>query len=212
VRRLLWTAWRRRVKKLVEAADVIHAVSPREAKLIELHYPAARGKLAVIPNGVEEDVYAYRWRGAGSDYAIYAGRIERYKNIERAVDIANKLGLRLLVLGDGPHRGELARYIEKRQAKAELQPPQPRPRYLEMLTGARYAINMSQHEAYSIFTAEALATGTPAITSLTIAEIFTELGLAEAKPLKDAYLLTPIRPMPTWNDVTEKYLKLYRCV
>jgi len=102
LRRLLWIPWRRYVARAVEAADAIHAVSPREAQLLKSHYPHASGKTVVIPNGVEEDVFSHRWRGADSDYMMYAGRVEKYKRLEVAVDLARELGLRLLVVGRGP--------------------------------------------------------------------------------------------------------------
>jgi glycosyltransferase involved in cell wall biosynthesis len=161
LRRLLWIPWRRYVARAVEAADAIHAVSSREAGLLESHYPQAGGKTVVIPNGVDEDVFGYKWRGAGSDYMIYAGRVERYKRLELAVDLAKELGLRLLVVGRGPHREGLRRYARRRGAALDLLDPQPRPEYLRLLAGARYAVNPSRHEAYSIFAAEALAVGAP---------------------------------------------------
>ena len=52
-------------------------------------------------------------------------------------------------------------------------------KYLKLVSRARYAINPSKHEAFSMFTAEALAMGTPAIVSKEIAENLK----AEAKPL-----------------------------
>jgi glycosyltransferase involved in cell wall biosynthesis len=47
----------------------------------------------------------------------------------------------------------------------ELLDPQPRPDYLRLLAGARYAVNPSRQEVYSIFAAEALAMGVPTITT-----------------------------------------------
>jgi len=41
---------------------------------------------------------------------------------------------------------------------------------LKLVSRARYTIDPSRHEAFSIFTAEALAMGTPAIVSKEIAE------------------------------------------
>jgi glycosyltransferase involved in cell wall biosynthesis len=161
LRRLLWIPWRRYVARAVEAADAIHAVSPREAGLLESHYPQSRGKVAIIPNGVEEDVFNHRWQGADSGYMMYAGRVEGYKRLELAVELARKLGLRLMVVGRGAHREKLRRYARRRGAALDLLDPQPRPDYLRLLAGARYAVNPSRYEAYSIFVAEALAMGDP---------------------------------------------------
>jgi len=206
VRRLLWIPWRRYVARLVETADAVHAVSPREARLIERHYPAARSKIVVIPNGVEEDVFNYRWQGADSDYMIYAGRVERYKSLETAVDLAKEMGLKLLIIGRGPHKEKLKKYAQRRRAAVEFLDPQPRERYLQLLAGARYAINPSRHEAYSVFVAEALATGVPAVTTPEVAE---NLG-AFRRPFKNGLVLANA-PSPTpWREVMQKYLHLYQ--
>jgi glycosyltransferase involved in cell wall biosynthesis len=206
LRKLLWISWRRYVAHAVEAADAIHAVSPREAQLLKSHYPHAGGKTVIIPNGVEEDVFGYKWRGADSDYMMYAGRIERYKRLEVAVELARKLGLRLMVVGRGPHREKLRRYAKSRGVSLELLDPQPRPDYLRLLAGARYAVNPSRHEAYSIFAAEALAMGVPAAVTPEVAENLA----AEQKPLGDGLVVAFRAAVPAWRDVIQKYLDLYR--
>ena len=206
LRRLLWIPWRRYVARAVEAADAIHAASPREAGLIESHYPQSRGKTVVIPNGVEEDVFSHRWRGTHSDYMMYAGRIERYKRLEVAVELARKLGLRLMVVGRGPHREKLRRYARRRGVSLELLDPQPRPDYLRLLAGARYAVNPSRQETYSIFAAEALAMGVPAVVSPEVAENLA----AEQKPFGDGLVVAFRAAVPAWRDVLQKYLDLYR--
>jgi glycosyltransferase involved in cell wall biosynthesis len=205
LRRLLWIPWRRYVAHAVEAADAIHAVSPREAELIKSHYPQSRGKTVVIPNGVEEDVFSHRWRGADSDYMMYAGRVEKYKRLEVAVDLAVRLGLRLLVVGRGPHRERLRRYARRRGAAVEFLDPQPRPDYLRLLTGARYAVNPSRHEAYSIFAAEALAMGVPTITTPEVAKNL----VAEQTPFRYGLVLVTRAMISTWEAVIPKYLSLY---
>jgi len=205
LRRLLWISWRRYVAGAVEAADAIHAVSPREAELIKSHYPQSSGKTVVIPNGVEEDVFSHRWRGADSDYMMYAGRIEKYKRLEVAVDLAKKLGLRLLVVGRGAHRERLRRYARRRGASVEFLDPQPRPDYLRLLAGARYAVNPSRHEAYSIFAAEALAMGVPTITTPEVAENLQ----AEAEPFRSGLVAIKHAPTLPWNQIIPKYLALY---
>ena len=206
LRRLLWIPWRRYVARAVEAADIIHAVSPREAQLFKGHYPQSRGKTVVIPNGVEEDVFGYKWRGADSDYMIYAGRVEKYKRLEAAVELARKLGLRLLVVGSGPHREKLRRYARRRGAAVEFLDPQPRPDYLRLLAGARYAVNPSRQGAYSIFAAEALAMGVPAVVTPEVAENLA----AEQRPFVGSLVVAVRAAVPAWRDVLQKYLSLYR--
>jgi glycosyltransferase involved in cell wall biosynthesis len=206
LRRLLWIPWRRYVARAVETADIIHAVSPREAGLIKSHYPQANGKIAVISNGIDEDVFGYRWRGADSDYMIYAGRVEKYKRLELAVDLAGELGLKLRVVGRGSHREKLRRYAQRRGVSLDLLDPQPRPDYLRLLAGARYAVNPSRYEAYSIFVAEALAMGVPTITTPEVAKNL----VAEQTPFRYGLVLVTHTMISTWESVIPKYLSLYR--
>jgi len=193
------------VAHTVEAIDAIHAARTCEAGLIKSHYPHASGKITVIPNGVEEDVFGYKWLGADGDYMMYAGRVEKYKRLEVAVDLARELGLRLLVVG-GPHREKLRRYARRRGAAVKLLDPQPRSDYLRLLAGARYAVNPSRQEAYSIFVAEALAMGVPAVVTPEVAENLA----AERKPLGDSLVVAVHAAVPAWRDVLQKYLDLCR--
>jgi len=90
----------------------------------------------------------------------------------------------------------------------EFLEPQPRERYLELVSRARYAINPSKHEAFSIFTAEALAIGTPAIISK---EQIAENLEAQTKPLTKDLVIAEKAQIKTWNEVLLAYIKeLYK--
>lgn len=97
--------WRRRVAELTRLADAVHAVSDHEAGLVKKRYPCVGEKLVVIPNGVDDELASVSWAGAESDYMMYAGRIEKYKRLELAVEAAKRLGLELVVVSRGPPRG-----------------------------------------------------------------------------------------------------------
>jgi len=206
-RRVLWLPWRRWVSKLLRGADVVHAVSGREASLVLSHYPHVRGRVAIVPNGVDEDVYGYRWLGRSSGYMLYAGRVEKYKRLDLAVRVAKEMGLKLLVIGRGSYRDKLAKYAERvYRGGVELLDPQPRERYLELLSQARYAVNPSKQEAFSIFVAEALAMGMPALTSREIAENLEAI----VKFFNNELVVIERAPVKTWSEVVHQYLsKLY---
>jgi glycosyltransferase involved in cell wall biosynthesis len=204
VRRVLWTFWRWRVAELLKRASVVHTVSKREALILASHYPEARSKIVVIPSGIDEDVLSYRWQGQSSNYMVYAGRVEKYKRLKLAVDVAKELNLKLLIIGKGPYKENLVSYAGKVYGGyVEFLEPQPRETYLELVSRARYAINPSKHEAFSIFTAEALAVGTPAIISREIAENLK----AEAKPLIRDLVIAEKAQIKTWNEVIELYFR-----
>jgi glycosyltransferase involved in cell wall biosynthesis len=208
VRRALWTFWKWRVAELLKKASAVHAVSRREASILASHYPEARSKIVVIPNGVDEDVLSYRWKGQSSNYMVYAGRVEKYKRLELAVDAAKELNLKLLILSKGPYKEKLVRYASKvYRGGVEFLEPQPRQKYLELVSRARYAINPSKHEAFSIFTAEALAIGTPAIISREIAENLE----AQAKPFVKDLVVVEKAPIKTWSEILLTYVEeLYK--
>jgi hypothetical protein len=80
-------------------------------------------------------------------------------------------------------------------------------KYLKLVSRARYAVNPSKHEAYSIFTAKALAIGTPAIISREIAENLE----AQAKPLVKDLVVVEKAPIKTWSEVLLTYVEeLYK--
>jgi glycosyltransferase involved in cell wall biosynthesis len=204
LRSFLWIFWRNWVSKLFNKAEIIHAVSRREASMIKSHYPGTSRKIIVISNGVEEDVLRYRWSGYDSDYMMYAGRVERYKRLELAIEIARELGLRLMIVGKGSYKDKLTKYTEKRyKGSVVFIDPQPRETYLKMLSEARYAINPSRHEAYSIFIAEALAIGTPSIITKEIADNIE----AETKSFDKELVITEKAPINTWNEIILKYME-----
>lgn len=199
-RSLLWRAsWRRYVGGLIEGAGVVHAVSSAEAELLAEDFPNSRGKLRVLPNGIGEDVRKYKWAGQGSGYAIFAGRLERYKRVREAAELVKQLGLKLVVLGDGPCAREL------RRGGAEVRGFAPREEYLAALAGARYAVNLSRREAFSVFIAEALGMGVPSIVTPQIAKA---LG-AECDGRVGEYCVAVRADVRTWDELIGKYEELY---
>lgn len=204
LRSILWKIWRPYTRKLLREADIVHCVSIIEAKKIVQHYPEVRNKIIVIPNGVDEDVFKYRWHGQNSDYIMYAGRIEKYKRLELAIHIAKHLNLKLLIVGEGPYKSKLKKYAEKHYPNnVVFLPSQPRHKYLELLTNAKYAINLSKHEAYSVFIAEAMTIGVPIIVSSTIAQT----QKLTCKKLYEVEVCTPTKiVIKPWNKVVKSLL------
>ncbi len=200
-RELLWRLyWRRAVEKVFAKSSAIHVVSHVEAESLAKHFPAAKAKIRIIPNGVDEDTFSYRWAGAHSDYAMYSGRLEKYKKLDEAAALVRKLGLRFVVVGEGPAKRRLERH-----PWVEVKPFLTRRDYLTLLAGARYAINLSARETFSVFVAEALTVGVPSIVSEVVAkaleaEIDGRMG--------DAVVATKAAVRP-WSELMPQYLKLY---
>jgi 1,2-diacylglycerol 3-alpha-glucosyltransferase len=201
-RKGLWKLWRLYVKRLTGLADVVQSVSDVEAKQVLKDFHNIR-KFRVIPNGVNEDVLQYQWRGRNSDYIFYSGRIESYKGVESVIDVAENLGLRVVVAGRGSHLKAVIKYANSRtKVDAKFIDFQERHEYLRLLSGARYAANFSKMEAFSLFVAEALSIGVPVITTSDIASIY---GIQHLGRLA---LLCGIR-VKTWNELFYDFYDLY---
>ena len=211
IRELAWQMlWRKYVRKLIKYSDKIHAVSVVEAERIVRHYPEAKDKLIIISNGVEEDVFQYKWKGQNSDYTIYAGRIEKYKRIDEAYEVIKSIdmNLKFFVVGSGPYLQKLKKKLAGKDVV--FLPSQPRETYLQLLSDAKYAVNLSVNEAYSIFIAEALAIGVPCIASTTIAKALN--AETQKLPYADNVTLLYEAKIATWNEVVKKLVRLYNQV
>jgi len=168
-----WAYWRNKVNDLIRMSDIVHSVSREEAKKIISHFKDINKKIVIIPNGVPDDVFDYVWKGKHSNYIIYAGRVERYKNLDKSINIAKIMKMKLIIIGDGSYKKGLKRYAQKVYSNRVIFLPHvERSKYLKLLKSARYAINISNYEAFSLFIAEALAMRVPVIISRSIAKIY----------------------------------------
>jgi glycosyltransferase involved in cell wall biosynthesis len=107
--------------------DRVIVFSERQAEVLE-RLGVRRQKLAVIPNGVDTDLWAppgpvpspelaeLRQRFAGRRVFLYVGRLATEKNVEallRAWRLVKPSGCVLVVVGDGPLRGPLQTIAER---------------------------------------------------------------------------------------------------
>ena len=166
--RLLWKPYKPLARKIIRDADKVHSVSHYEAELIKRDF---KTNPIIIPNGVSEDVFQYKWNPPGDEAILtYAGRIEAYKRLDLLIKTARKLQennptlkIRVRLIGEGPHLQETLTLAREQGVQVEHHPFQERKKYLALLSSSTALVNLSENEAYSIVTAEALAIGVPAI-------------------------------------------------
>ena len=163
------------------------------------------------------------------DYAMYSGRLEKYKNVEKlaaVVKALSRLGhrLRLEIYGEGPHRPSLERALRRIGVDYTIDGFQPRRRYLEKLAGAALYGLLSTHEAYGQAANEANAAGVPTLVAKPWGEHFAARPRTLAvDPHEDAEKIAekaarlieeaPRQPkprVPTWSEIVEIYVaRLY---
>ncbi|KPJ57366.1 hypothetical protein AMJ49_02135 [Parcubacteria bacterium DG_74_2] len=137
------------------------AISKAQKKL-------SRAKLnfvAVIYNGIR--IEEFKFNPESKDYFIWSARIDKYKGIENAIEIAKKAGVKLVLAGRldptqkqyfkkniKPHLGKQIRYIGEysREEKSD---------FFGQAKALLYPIEW--HEPFGLNMAEAMACGTPVI-------------------------------------------------
>jgi len=224
LRKVLWKAWRKYVKSVLAHIDVIHAVSSFEARLLTRNFGV---KPVIVEHGVEEWLSKVDWNPSG--YAMYSGRIEKYKNIHRLANIVKRLNnmgldLELKIFGEGIFKHKLKQHLDRLRIEYELKPPQPYKEYISYLSKANFFGLLSEKEAYGQTINEANAIGVPVVivepwgqnflgrsrTLITRLNKSDEIMAREIKIFLELCEYQHKHDVPVWNEVVKVYIrKLY---
>ncbi len=124
------------------------------------------GAEAFVYNGVDPDEYVYRERK--DDYFLFLSKVSRpVKGIDTALRLARRLGFRLVVAG-GTRFGlrRTGGFWDSLRADVHFCGEVGGRRKAELIAGARALLfPIRWHEPFGIVVAEALISGTPAITT-----------------------------------------------
>ena len=139
----------------VAVADAVVCVSEfTRAELVELlRLPAER--LRIVPNGVDP-VFTPAGERAEGDYVLAVGTLEPRKNLEAAQEAARRLAVPLKVVGARGWRDVQVDGWLGRVSDDEL---------AGLYRGARCLVYPSLYEGFGIPVLEAMACGTPVVTS-----------------------------------------------
>ena len=143
------------VPRVVRAARLIVAVSEfTRGELVEL-LRVPEEKIRVVHNGVAA-VFTPDGPAAEGDYVLAVGTLEPRKNLAAAEQAARRLGLELRVAGE-PGWGDVA--VDGWLGRVSDE------RLAELMRGARCLVYPSLYEGFGLPIAEAMACGTPVVTS-----------------------------------------------
>jgi len=224
-RRLLWQAWRGYVKRTLNSVNLVHTVSPMES---EFMFKDFNVKSLTIGHGVEEWLSEIDW--SPSNYVMYSGRIEKYKNVHRLaniVKILNDMGLELelKVFGSGAYTSKLLKHLNRLKIEYEFKPPQPYREYIMHLSKANLFGLLSRKEAYGLTVNEANAIGVPVVivepwglnfsgrsrTLITRLDKSDEALAKEIAVFLDEARKQPRSEVPSWGQVVDIYIKKLYC-
>ncbi len=155
-----FNTWTRRyssfsVPRVVRAATRMIAVSDfTKRELVEL-LGTPEEKIVVVPNGVAE-VFSPDGPVADGDYVLAVGTLEPRKNLARIEEAACRAGVELRVAGQPGWGGVQAADWLGRVSDDEL---------ARLYRGAGCLVYASSYEGFGLPIAEAMACGTPVVTS-----------------------------------------------
>ncbi len=91
-------------KKGITAAAQVMASAPEIAEYVVQQAPAGAGKISILPNHVDTDIF--RHIAAEKRYdLVYIGRLEAVKNLDALLSAVQRLGLSIALIGSGTARG-----------------------------------------------------------------------------------------------------------
>jgi glycosyltransferase involved in cell wall biosynthesis len=156
----LWTRQYSRlcVSRVVRAARLLIAVSGHTKREVVELLGASEERVRVVPNGVAE-TFTPNGPAEPGDFVLAVGTIEPRKNLGRLAEATRRLGVELRVVGaPGWGRVDLGAGVTRlgRVSDEEL---------ARLYRGARCLAYPSLYEGFGIPIVEAMASGTPVVTS-----------------------------------------------
>lgn len=159
-------------------ADAVVAVSESAADALAASARLPRGMITVIPNPVVDDTFAARaalpaphpWlRGDGPPVIVAAGRLVPLKDFATLIRafaiVAGRRPARLLILGDGPCRGDLEREVEAGGLRESVHLPGNVSDVAPYFSRAAVVVMSSRYEGFGLVLVEGMACGTPVVST-----------------------------------------------
>jgi glycosyltransferase involved in cell wall biosynthesis len=219
-------------RKIFSRADLVICVSKFERDLIEQNFSKAKGKILIIPNGMDFGEGSYSrvvdaQKEIPNDYILYVGRIESYKHVDRlvaALKYISRKDVSLVLVGNGPAKGKITKLANDLgiQNRITFYENLNEGQLDEKYRNASVLVNLSELEAYGLTVSEALARGTPCVVakSSALAEWVDNsncFGVDDPNnPLSVAGTIDGVigrkvsgLKLPSWDDVAQKLIDAY---
>ncbi len=143
------------LERVLRAADTIIAVSEFSRREVTALVGIPAERIRVVPNGVD-GLFTPDGPRADGDYVLAVATLEPRKNLARAVDAASEAGVELRVVGARGWGG-----VDVPGWVGEV----PDAQLAALYRGARCVVYPSLYEGFGLPVLEAMACGTPVVTS-----------------------------------------------
>lgn len=164
-----------RLKLAEQLSDVLVTASAESFRL-----PST--KLHIVGHGIDTDTFRPDPQVVRGTHALSVGRLNQSKRHDKAIDIAESLGMELRIAGEGPEREALEAYARKVGARVTflggLTQVQLRDEYLR----AALFIHTSETGSLDKVLLEAMACGTPIRTEYEAYKKYTPQSYRELIP------------------------------
>lgn len=237
--RVFFAAYRPFIRRLARKLRGMICVSEYESRLIKRAFPEAKGKITVIPNGIDPILpQQYSWREPEKPTILFVGRLESYKNADKTIQALSILRknspAKLVIVGRGPHKQALHRLASSLRLDdgVEWREGIPRTDLYRLYTTSSVVVLPSEGEAFGLAAAEAISVGAPTIVtnSSALAEFVEErLAIPVHPPVTAqnlAEVLSRVLENPssfspkgvssgliqTWDKVAETTFRLYEAL
>ena len=160
------------IRWLLHRADRIICISKIEAYTLRQKFGRElAGKIVLIPTGVDSQTIqqASPYTDDPCLLLLYAGRLERFKNIHLIVDAMPYLprGFKLRIIGQGPYREHILEQIRNLQLedRVHLMGAVSDQELYRWLRTCSVFVTLSSYESFGITVLEALAAGKPVVAN-----------------------------------------------
>jgi len=149
-------------RQAAERVDKFIAISKTVQQRIKKYYK--KDSVVIYPpveiKNQKSKIHAYRQAGKNqNEFYLIVSQLRKYKRIDLAVEAFNKLGLKLVIIGDGPERKRLQRMAKKNVKILGWQPDEIVDGYFRNCT----AFIFPGEDDFGIAPVEAMAYGKPVL-------------------------------------------------